>query len=249
MKYLFYILVMLFSTINFAQNTALFEKGNTLYNQGKYNEAIDAYKTILDSKNHSAELYYNLGNAYYKLNKVAPSIYYYEKALQLDPNDNDIKNNLAFARNMTIDAIDTIPEAGLSKLIKNMTNYMTFDGWAKVSVVLVFCFVILILTYYFAYSTLSKRMAFIASMVSVVLIVITLIFAFHKFNLDKNDKPAIVFVQESKVKAEPNLRSEESFTLHEGTKVQILDTVKSWKKIKLADGKTGWISKNDIKAL
>ncbi|MGE5944024.1 MAG: tetratricopeptide repeat protein [Flavobacteriales bacterium] len=249
MKHLFYILALLFSTINFAQNTALFEKGNTLYNQGKYNEAIDAYKTILDTKNHSAELYYNLGNAYYKLNKVAPSIYYYEKALQLAPNDHDIKNNLAFAKNMTIDAIDAIPEAGLSKLIKKITNYMTFDEWAKTAVILVFCFVILILTYYFAYSTINKRIAFIGSMVSIFLIVIALTLAFHKFNLDKNDKPAIVFVQESKVNAEPNLRSEESFTLHEGTKVQILDTVKSWKKIKLADGKTGWIPEEDIKAL
>ncbi|OYX23679.1 MAG: ion channel protein [Flavobacteriales bacterium 32-35-8] len=249
MKRHLFILIFLITTFGFTQNTALFEKGNTLYNQGKYNEAIDAYKTILNSKNHSAELYYNLGNAYYKLNKVAPSIFYYEKALQLAPNDNDIKNNLSFARNMTIDAIDAIPEAGLSKLIKNITNYMTFDGWAKTSVILVFCFVVLFLFYYFAYSTLRKRLAFIGSMVSVFLIVITLTLAFHKFNLDKNDKPAIVFVQESKVKSEPNLRSEESFTLHEGTKVQILDTVKSWKKIRLADGKTGWIPEEDIKSL
>lgn len=243
------ILIFIVTSLGFAQNSTLFEKGNTLYNQGKYNEAVGAYKAILDTKNHSAELYYNLGNTYYKLNKVAPSIYYYEKALQLAPNDGDIKNNLAFARNMTIDAIDAIPEAGLSKLIKSITNYMTFDGWAKTAVVLVFCFVVLFLFYYFAYSTLRKRMAFIGIMVSIFLIVITLTLAFHKYNLDKNDKPAIVFVQESKVKSEPNLRSEESFTLHEGTKVQILDTVKSWKKIKLADGKTGWISQDDIKAL
>ncbi len=249
MKHLFYILAILLSSISVAQNHALFGKGNTLYNQGKYTEAIDAYKTILDTKNHSAELYYNLGNAYYKLNEVAPSIYYYEKALQLAPNDADIKNNLAFAKNMTIDAIDTIPEGGISKFIKSTTNYMTFDGWAKTSIALVLCFVILFLIYYFAYSTLNKRLAFIGSMISLSLLAIVLTLAFHKFNLDKSNKPAIVFSQESKVKAEPNLRSEEAFILHEGTKVQVLDTVKSWKKIKLPDGKTGWIPKEDIKAL
>jgi uncharacterized protein YgiM (DUF1202 family) len=73
--------------------------------------------------------------------------------------------------------------------------------------------------------------------------------AFHKYNLDKNDKPAIVFAKESQIKSEPNLRSTEAFKLHEGTKVQILDTVNNWKKIKLADGKTGWIVSDDIKAL
>ncbi len=78
---------------------------------------------------------------------------------------------------------------------------------------------------------------------------LSLLFAFHKYNLDKNDQPAIVFSKESKVKSEPNFRSNESFILHEGTKVQILDTVNNWKKIKLQDGKTGWISSEDIKAL
>ena len=76
-----------------------------------------------------------------------------------------------------------------------------------------------------------------------------LLFAFHKFNLVKKDQPAIVFAKESQVKNEPNSRSEESFKLHEGTKVQVLDTVNNWKKIKLQDGKTGWISSQDLKAL
>ena len=250
MKRFVFILTFIITTCSVvAQNNALFEKGNALYNQGKYTEAIDAYMTILDTKNHSAELYFNLGNAYYKLNKVAPSIYYFEKALQLAPNDADIKNNLAFAKNMTIDAIETIPEAAISKFTKSITNYMTFDGWAKTTVILVFCFVVLFLIYYFAYTTIRKRLAFIGSMASLFLFVVGLTLAFHKFNSDKNDKPAIVFAQESKVKAEPNLRSEESFKLHEGTKVQIIDTVKTWKKIKLDDGKSGWVSQEDIKEL
>lgn len=249
MKKLLYILSFLFSFGLLAQNNALFEQANTLYNEGKYGEAIDKYKTILDTKNHSAELYFNLGNAHYKLNNIAPSIYYYEKALQLAPNDEDIKNNLAFAQNMTIDAIDVVPEAGLSRILNNATNTMTFDAWAKVSIGFVFCFVILFLVYYFAYSSLRKRLAFLGSLASLTIVCITLLFAFHKFNLDKKNKPAIVFAKEILVKNAPNNRSEESFRLHEGTKVQILDTVDDWKKIKLQDGKTGWVSSEDIKAL
>lgn len=249
MKNTLYILAFLFSTLAIAQNSALFEKGNTLYNAGEYAEAIEAYTNILNTENHSAAVYFNLANAHYKLNNIAPSIYYYEKALQLEPNDADIKNNLSFAKNMTIDAIDVLPETGFSKLIKRITHAFTFDGWAKLAIAFVFLFVILFLTYYFSYSTVKKRLAFIVSNISLVLMVIVLILAFHKYDLDKKDKPAIVFSQESKVKSEPNKRSEESFRLHEGTKVQVLDTVKNWKKIKLSDGKTGWISADDIKAL
>lgn len=249
MKRILYILSFLFSMNIIAQNAVVFDKANTLYNEGKYADAISQYESILATKNHSAALYFNLGNAHYKLNHIAPSIYYYEKALQLDPNDSDIKNNLALARNMTIDAINMIPEGGLSKILNNTTNSLTFDSWAKVSVGFVFCFVVLFLIYYFAYSSLRKRFAFLGSMATLFLICVTLLFAFHKFNLDKLDKPAIVFAQETSVKNEPNSRSEDSFNLHEGTKVQVLDTVNNWKKIKLQDGKTGWIPSADIKAL
>ena len=249
MRNILYILSFLFSFIVTAQNETIFEQANTLYNEGKYAEAIDKYTAILETGSHSAELYFNLGNANYKLNNIAPSIYYYEKALQLAPNDNDIKNNIAFARNMTIDAIDVVPESGFSKLIKSITNTFSFDAWAKLSIVLVFCFVLLFLVYYFAYSSLKKRLTFIGSLIALFLCCFALFFSFHKYDLDKNDRPAIVFAQESKIKSEPNLRSEESFRLHEGTKVQVLDTIGKWKKIKLSDGKTGWISSDDIKLL
>ena len=249
MKNLLYILSFLLNFAMFSQNQSVFEKANALYNEGKYTEAIDNYTAILNTGNHSSDLYFNLANAHYKLNNIAPSIYYYEKALQLAPQDIDIKNNIAFARNMTIDAIDVIPDVGFSKLINNQTNIMSFDAWAKTSIGLVFCFVVLFLMYYFSYSTIKKRLAFIGSLIALSLMFITLAFAFHKYNLDKNNNPAIIFTAESKVKSDPNNRSEELFRLHEGTKVQVLQTYNSWKEIRLSDGKTGWIASKDIKNL
>ncbi|MFD2822637.1 tetratricopeptide repeat protein [Lacinutrix iliipiscaria] len=249
MKSVFYILIALATTISVAQNDALFEQGNALYNEGKFSEAISKYERILDTKKHSAELYFNLGNAHYKLNNIAPSIYYFEKALLLAPNDKEILHNIAFARNMTVDDIDRIPEVGFSKLFKNLTNKLSFDTWAYISVFAMSFFVLLYLMYYFSYSTAKKRLAFIGSLSFLVVTCMALFFAFNKFNIDKDDQPAIVFSQEALVKSEPNLRSEESFRLHEGTKVQILDTVKNWKKIKLTDGTTGWISSEHIKVL
>lgn len=232
-----------------AQDNLLFEQANLMYNDGNYNEAIDKYESIIDNEKHSAELYFNLANAHYKLNNIAPSIYYYEKALQLAPKDKDVTNNIAFARNMTIDAIEVVPEVGFSKLLKNISRRLHFDQWAMTSVILVILFVMLFIMYYFSESTGKKRWAFISSIVSLFMACLALSFSFHNYNLSQMDNPAIVFVQESRVKSEPNLRSEESFRLHEGTKVQIIDTVNSWNEIELSDGKTGWISNDDIKAL
>lgn len=249
MKQLVYILVLTISSIVFGQSNTLFEQGNSLYNDGKYQEAINSYEAILENGEHSPELYFNLANAHYKLNSIAPSIYYYEKALQLNPNDDEIKNNAAFANNMTIDAIDSVPEVGFTRIMKNMTNTFSFDVWAMFSIAFVLAFVVFFLMYYFSYATNRKRVLFLSSGTSIILVVITLFFAFQKFNLDQKDNPAIVFAKESQIKTEPNLRSEEAFRLHEGTKVQVLESLKDWQKIKLSDGKIGWIPKADIKLL
>ncbi len=249
MKKLVYIFIFFISLGAFAQNETAFKEANKLYNEGKYMDAIDKYESIVKSGEHSAELYYNLGNANYKLNRIAPSIYYYEKALQLSPNDKEIQNNLAFAQNMTIDAIEEVPEVGISKFFNKLINVFGFDGWAKLTIVLMLLFVGLFIMYYFAFATQRKRLAFIGSIASLFLMLLSLTFAFQKYNMVQKDQPAIVFSQEAQVKSEPNLRSTEAFKLHEGTKVQILDTVNNWKKIKLVDGKTGWIPSDDIKAL
>ena len=235
--------------MGFGQNEQLFEQANDQYNNGEFEEAISNYEAIIESGQHSAAVYFNLANAHYKLNHIAPSIYYYEKALLISPNDKEINNNIAFARNMTIDAIDKNPEIGFAKFSKTITNWLTFDNWAKLSVLMMVFFVVFYLVYYFNYSATKKRMAFITAMSFLILSGAAVALAYNNYNLVKNDQPAIVFAKETQVKSEPNLRSSESFKLHEGTKVQILDTVNDWKKIKLADGKTGWIPNEDIKLL
>ena len=250
MKKTIYILTFLVSSLSIAQNSELFSTGNSLYNNGNYQEAIQSYEQILDNGVHSSELYFNLANAYYKLNRIAPSIYFYEKAQQLSPKDKEIKKNLSFAKNMTIDDIETVPEMGLSKITKNVINTFSFDVWAKFSVALVMLFVILALGYYFSYSTTKKRLAFLGSCTALLMTFVMVFFAFQKYKYVQNDNPAIVFAQESQIKTEPNLRSETAFELHEGTKVQVLESYnKNWTKVKLADGKTGWISSQDIKIL
>ncbi|WP_179344452.1 tetratricopeptide repeat protein [Winogradskyella ursingii] len=249
MKVLANIFVFVFCLFGFTQNNQLFEEGNALYNQEKYSEAIEKYKAILNSGEHSADLYFNLGNAHYRLNNIAPSIYNYEKALQLAPHDEDIKNNLSFAQNMTIDAISDVPKVGFSRIFNNVVNMASRDSWAIIAIVGVVLFVLLFLLYHFSYSTSRKRFAFVTSILSLLIGCMALALAFQKEQLQKKDNPAIVFVQESRVMTDPNKSSEEVFRLHEGTKVQVLESYNDWKKIQISDNSSGWISAQDIKLL
>lgn len=249
-KFFLVVVTFLLSCTTYAQQTdLLFKAGNDHYAQGRFQEAIDAYKRILDQNVESAELYYNLANAHYKLNNVAPTVYYYEKALQLAPADPDIRNNAAFAENMKIDAIETLPVNTLQEWTNSALSLFTIDGWAKAAVICVILFVLFFLGYYFAYNTTKKRAFFISSLVVLILAIISVSFAYTAFAKAEQDNPAIVFTSEVEVKSEPNLSSTQAFKLHEGTKVFVLEEVNEWNKIKLIDGKTGWIPKGDIKLL
>ncbi|MGB5817880.1 MAG: tetratricopeptide repeat protein [Saonia sp.] len=249
MKKLMIVLLLMSSFLGTAQNNALFARATDAYNAGDYEKAAENYLKILENGEHSAELYFNLGNAYYKMNQIAPSIYYYEKALLLKPNNPEIQNNLGFAQNMTLDAIEELPETGMSKIYGAIVEFLSFEQWARTAVWFMILFVLSYIAFYFFRYATQKRIAFIVSMVSLIIAVLAIALAYLQYTDFKKDQPAIVFPEVSVVKSEPNNRSQEAFTLHEGTKVNVLERLNDWKKIALADGKTGWISSEDIKLL
>jgi len=242
-------LMLLFAFNANAQNDALFSSATAAYNEGDYNKSIAIYLEILENGEHSAELYYNLGNSYYKLNQIAPSIYNYEKALLLKPNDSEIKNNLAYAQNMTLDAIEDMPQTGLSKIYENVIGVLSFDQWGYAAVLFMILFVVLYITFYYLKYATQKRIAFISGMLSLLLAVMATLMAFMSYGDYKVDQPAIVFSDEVIIKSEPNERSEEVFRLHEGTKLEVLEEFNDWKKVRIADGQLGWIPSESIKLL
>ncbi len=244
--------LVLFTFVNtvFAQTVEqFFDAGNAHYAEGRFQAAIDEYQKIINNDVESAALYYNMANAHYKLNNVAHSNYYYEKAKQLAPSDKDIKNNASFAQMMKIDAITPLPENTFSKTFNNLISLLTIDGWAFLTVILVILFVTLFLAYYFSSYTRSKRLYFIGSLLSIFLAIFSVVFAYNAFAKAQKNNYAIVFAAESQVKSEPNLASTNAFLLHEGTKVLILESIKDWQRIQLIDGKDGWIPSTDIKEL
>ena len=231
------------------QNEDLFRKGVEAYNTGNYSEAISHYESIIKNGEHSAALYFNLGNCYYKMNRIAPSVYYYEKALLLDPNDAEIKNNLAFARQMTLDAIEEMPETGLTRIYNSTTGALSFEQWALLSIVFVCLGIAGYIIYYFLRYATYKRVAFVSSLVALILGFVFVVFAYIGQRDYKKDQPAIIFAEAITVRSEPNRRSEPVFELHEGTKVQVLDQLEDWNKIQLANGQEGWLPESEIRRL
>jgi tetratricopeptide (TPR) repeat protein len=244
MKKIIFILL-LTTQVFFAQNG--FEKGNYLYQKGKYEQAISEYESVLATKNHSAELYFNLGNCYYKLNKVAPAIYNYEKALVLSPDDSEIKNNLKFAQKMTIDEVKELPKVGFSKMVHDFASVFHYNSWAWISVAFSTLFLLFFIGYYFSQIALSKRIFFFGMFALLLLLLISVSVAISEKNDIENERPAIVFAEMVLVKSEPQKASTTIFTLHEGTKVFVQETLENWKKIQLTDGTEGWIEKTAIK--
>ena len=243
MKNLLYI-VLLTTQFFFAQNG--FEKGNALYQKGKYQEAITTYESLLQQKQHSAEVYFNMANCYYKLNQVAPAVYHYEKALLLDPENESIKNNLKFAQKLQIDDIKRVPKVGFYKLIQGVTGSYHYDTWGWIAVVLSALFLVLFIGYYFSPITRSKRLFFMGMVVVLLFLGLSIGSAVFEKKVYQKEQPAIVYSEVVSVKSEPKENAPDAFILHEGTKVNILEKLGHWAKIQLTDGTEGWL---EVKAV
>ena len=249
MKKLLTFCLLCIATFGVAQDSALFDQGKANYKAEQYVQAIQNWKKVLDNGNHSAALYFNLANAHYKLNEVGPSIFYYEKALQLAPNDNEIKTNLAFAENARVDAIEPLPKSIFSKWYNSVAGLFHYDGWALLSVIFSSTFVLIFLIYYFVSQESKKRLFFTLSLLCVVFCLTAFSMAYMTYTDVQKDQPAIVFAEATEIKVEPKLNSNTAFTLHAGTKVQILETDGDWLRISIANGKDGWIPISDLKKL
>lgn len=245
------LLVFLFMYSNlFAQNNnELFDQANELYRNEKYVEAIGLYEQIETSGLVSSELYYNLGNSYYKINKVAPSIYNLEKALLINPRNTDAANNLIYANRMAIDAIEELPKTFFQNLEIDIIQKLSFDQWAIIAVVTSIVMCLFFLFFYFSYIPTRKRGYFIISILSGLLLIISLFFTYQQYETSISTVEAIVFDEKSSVKDAPLSSGQEVFEVHEGLKVNVLDEVDVWKKIRLSDGKTGWIISESLKVL
>ena len=227
-----------------------FSEANVFYNNSDYQNAIELYNDIIDSGYHSSELYYNLGNSYYKVNDIANSILYFEKSIRLNPSDKDVINNLNIVNNSTIDDIEKIPESFFDIQINKISNILSYTTWGKILIIFSFLFLILFITYFFSKKPSVKRFTFSSLIILMIFIGLTLKISFNAYEKNHLEKYAIIFTSKVDIKSDPNETSENLLILHLGTKVKIIETINDqWVKIKLVNGQEGFIKKNEIKII
>lgn len=244
----------LVSVSNMAQgesaNDLTKSEADSAYIRDDYASAIQLYESLLKDKGESAEIYYNLGNSYYKSNNIAKAVLNYERALLLQPGDNDIRFNLDMARSKTVDKVEPVNEVFLVTWIKSLINIMGVDAWAKYAIVSFLLFISMLIAFIFSKRTIIKKLGFIFSIIFLILTISINIFADQQKNSLINRTNAIIISPSVTVKSTPNESGTDIFILHEGRKVSIKDdSMKEWKEIKLEDGNVGWVPANVIEII
>ena len=225
------------------------EKGNQQYVNGEFEAAIETYESVLDSGYEAAELYFNLGNAYFKSHKLTPAILNYERATLLSPNDEDIAYNLELARTYVVDKIDVLPQFFLKEWYTRLVRILNPNSWAYISIITFILFLLIFSVYLFIYRYKAKRIAFWFSLLLLIISIATYIFSYHHNKITTSHDKAIVFSPSVTVKSSPDESGTDLFLIHEGTRVTIEDTLGIWAEIKLEDGNKGWLHSSDIQKI
>ena len=220
--------------------SGLWQKAEEAFAAGQWQNALNFYQMIEGEALQSADLYYNIGNTYFKLDDKAHAILYYERALKLDPSHDDALHNLEIARQLTLDKIDSVPEFILVSWFRQLRQRCSADSWAWITLGLLLVTGGLLTLYRNGASLALRRISFILACVSFLLAVFTFIFSLQQKRAVTRQDSAVVTSPVCSVKSSPADGGTTVFVLHEGTKVRLLDNVGDWAKISIADGRQGW---------
>ncbi len=225
----------------------ILQTGNQHYLDGEYEMAVKAYQSIIDSGYSSAELYFNLGNAYYKSHDITMSLVNYERARILKPNDPEIQHNLEIAREFVVDRIEVLPEFFLRKAYVGFVKIFDADIWALVSIISFGLSLALFIAYFFMKQLFFRKVSFWVGILFVVIAGSTFLFAAQQNKLVTKHNQAIILTPSVTIKSSPDEDSgTDLFLLHEGTKVTISDELGDWREVVLSDGNSGWLKDRDL---
>lgn len=233
----------LFSLLNANTNIAEAEKA---YDAKNYVLAIEKYETVIQQGYKAPELYYNVANAYFRNKNIGKAIYYYELARKLNPNDEDIRINLGIANSLTTDKIDTKENFFINAVKTNVLSSLSTTTWAWITIVsLLITGILFFLFYYFNKSSL-KRLSFVLASVLFITFIFTYFLGYAALKSKIENKYAIILTAQVNVMNEPNTMGINKFTLHEGTKVRVIENNGDWVLIKLENGNEGWLKLKEV---
>lgn len=245
----FSFVLMILMLMPLSANAITKQNADDEYAKGNYQQAIKDYQEILKA-GVSSEIYYNLGNAYYRTDNITQALLAYERALQLSPGDNDIRFNLQYARSKTIDKITPETEMFFVTWYHSLVNFTSVDRWANTAIVSIVMALLLILVFLFAPQMWARKSGFYGSAVFLLLFAFANLFAFQQKHELETKQGAIVIAPTVNVKKTPAASGTDVFVIHEGTRVDITDRgMKQWRGVKLADGREGWLKTSQIEEI
>lgn len=224
-------------------------EGDSAYINNDFASAIQIYESLL-KQGEAPEIYYNLGNSYYKTDDIARAILNYERALLLSPGNADIRANLEIARSKAVDKVTPIPEIFFVTWIKSLVNSQSSDAWAKTGIVSFLLFLVSLAVFLFTHRIKWKKVGFCATVLLLFATVLSNVFASQqkKYLTEHND--AIILSPSVTVRSTPSESGTSLFILHEGRKVEIKDnSMREWKEIRLEDGKVGWVPASSVEII
>ena len=229
---------------------SLWRAGVEAYCAGDYASALLDWEQVRSAGLVSRELYYNLGDAYFKNGELAPAILWWERALRLDPSDADVRYNLEYARALTQDRIDEVPEIFFEQWGHALCYLLPSNTWAVLSLIGLALTAALALLFLLGSSSGKRRLGFFAGIAALLLTLLCWDMAQWQRTEARRQDMAIVMRPVSSVKSSPSADgAKDLFILHEGTRVRILDNVSGFSNIELADGRQGWIPSGDISVI
>ncbi len=231
------------------QALTLYKQGNLQYQKMDYNGAIKTYENILSKGLSSSQVYFNLGNSYFKSGNVPKAILNYERAIKINPDDEDIKFNLKIASLKIIDRIDNVPEVFYKRWYNHIVEIMPSNSWSATFIISLWIMFIAAAIYMVGKTTKLKKLSFIFTTLFFLISIFTYTTAASSKKMYHDDQQGVIMTSSVYVKSSPDEKGNDLFILHEGTKVDIIENFENWNKIKIANGSIGWIKLNDLEKI
>ena len=247
---LFIVIVGNISSVIFAQNVEdRMKQAREYYRNNEFDKAINIYEELRNDGYQGTSLFFNLANSYYRIGKLGYAILNYERALKLSPSDEDVKHNIAFANLSTVDRIQPLPTFFLFEWWESILASLTVNGWTYLAYLFFLLLIVFIVIYFFARSIFQQKLILFSGLGVLVIFLLVVSLLIVKINREETLISGVVIEQSVTVKTSPDTKSTDAFVIHEGLKVNLEDKIDNWVKIKLADGKVGWVENNSIEKI
>ncbi len=222
------------------------QQAGEFYRNGEFDKAINIYETLMTDGFQGTSLYFNLANSYYRIGKLGYAVLNYERALKLNPSDEDVKHNLAFANLSTVDRIQPLPTFFLFEWWESLLASFSVNGWTYAVFILYLLLLVVTVIYFFAKTISQQKVILISGFATLVIFMLTISLLIVKINREQTVIGGVVIEQSITVKTSPDPKSTDAFVIHEGLRVNLEDQLDDWLKIRLADGKVGWVEKTTV---